>query len=312
MHRCGRQTFSAMPRSHAPAYIVNSATGCQHAECSRVHLHLCGSRHLPAAAGLQVGTIQQTAICLLAAPFPAAGAQHDLTACRLGAAVHFWALPVHTVCKGPLVNEITRMPLSQKDYILIVDRMPEFERQLIQLQVDVREQPCYLEDPAEPVLLAYARQYDVVVSLCGEVCFLQIATSVLGADVVLDCAHPAVQAVCYNNGRPQAGRETQPVSQCPHPCLLQSIMLAKLASDGSTLRRAVLSVNAREQRLELHDPAPAGRVLRTHAQPMPDLLSALAAFRGNKVPRSPDKRYRRNAVHPDGESRAAIWSGSRL
>ena len=77
--------------------------------------------------------------------------------------------------------------------------------------------------------------------------------------------------------------------------------MAKLASDGSTLRRAVLSVNAREQRLELHDPAPAGRVLRTHAQPMPDLLSALAAFRGSKVPRSPDKRYRRNAVHPDGE-----------
>ena len=85
--------------------------------------------------------------------------------------MHFWALPVHTVCKGPLVNEITRMPLSQKDYILIVERMPEFERQLIQLQVDVREQPCYLEDPAEPVLLAYARQYDVVVSLCGEVTF---------------------------------------------------------------------------------------------------------------------------------------------
>ena len=88
--------------------------------------------------------------------------------------------------------------------------------------------------------------------------------------------------------------------------------MAKLASDGSTLRRAVLSVNAREQRLELHDPAPAGRVLRTHAQPMPDLLSALAAFKGSTVPRSPDRRYRRNAVHPDGESRAGITIGSTL
>ena len=158
---------------------------------SRVHLHLCGSRHLPAAASLQVSTIQHTTICLLTAPFLAAAAQHDLTACRLGAAVHFWALPVHTVCKGPLVNEITRIPLSQKDYIMIVDRLPEFERQLIQLQVDVREQPCYLEDPAEPVLLAYARQYDVVVSLCGEVCFLKIATQEIGA-YVLHCGQPAL------------------------------------------------------------------------------------------------------------------------
>lgn len=163
--QCNGSYILVYKHLHRLSFII----WCQHAERSRMHLHLCGSRHLPAAASLQVGTIQHTTTSLLPEPFLAAGAQSGLTACRLGAAVHFWPLPVHTVCKGPLVNEITRMPLSQTDYSLIVERMPEFERQLIQLQADVREQPCYLEDPAEPVLLAYARQYDVAVSLCGEV-----------------------------------------------------------------------------------------------------------------------------------------------